>query len=89
MLVNFKNVILPNFLVGEDFVPFLFQEKCNAHNINRFLKVYIDKIEDKKHLFKIKSDKIVKNMNYTDTTDFNFSKNSGNKIIEIINAYKY
>ena len=89
MLVNFKNVILPNFLVGEDFVPFLFQEKCTAHNINKFLKAYINKIEEKNHLFKINSDKIVKNMNYTDTSEFNFSKNSGNKIIEIINAYKY
>ena len=47
MLVNFKNVILPNFLVGEDFVPFLFQEKCTAHNINKFLKAYINKIEEK------------------------------------------
>ena len=29
MLVNFKNVILPNFLLKENVVPFLFQEKCN------------------------------------------------------------
>ena len=29
MLVNFNNVILPNFLLKENVVPFLFQEKCN------------------------------------------------------------
>ena len=47
MLVNFKNVILPNFLVGENFVPFLFQEKCTVNNINKLLRTYIDKIKEK------------------------------------------
>ena len=89
MLVNFKNVILPNFLVGENFVPFLFQEKCTVNNINKLLRTYIDKIKEKNHLFTINSDKIVKSMNYSDINKFNFSKNSGKKIIEIINSYKY
>jgi lipid A disaccharide synthetase len=89
MLVNFKNVILPNFLVGENFVPFLFQEKCTVNNIYKLLRTYIDKIKEKKHLFTINSDKIVKSMNYSDINQFNFSKNSGKKIIEIINSYKY
>ena len=89
MLVNFKNVILPNFLVGENFVPFLFQEKCTVNNINKLLRTYIDKIKEKNHLFTINSDKIIKSMNYSDINKFNFSKNSGKKIIEIINSYKY
>ena len=89
MLVNFKNVILPNFLVGDNFVPFLFQEKCKVEDINKLLQVYIDKIKEKKHLFKFNSDKIIKSMNYSDFTKFNFSRNSGKKIIEIINSYKY
>jgi lipid-A-disaccharide synthase len=47
LLVNFKNVILPNFLIGENVVPFLFQEKCKGDDISKLLTKYIADIENK------------------------------------------
>ena len=46
-------------------------------------------MKEKNHLFKINSNKIIRSMNYSDINQFNFSKNSGKKIIEIIDSYKY
>jgi lipid-A-disaccharide synthase len=89
LLVNFKNVILPNFLLGENVVPFLFQEKCKGDDISRLLTKYIDDIEKKQTLFNNYSNKIIKLMNYDDISKFNFSKNSSSKIINIINSYNY
>jgi len=89
LLVNFKNVILPNFLLGENVVPFLFQEKCKGDDISKLLTKYIDDIEKKQILFNNYSNKIIKLMNYDDISKFNFSKNSSSKIINIINSYNY
>jgi len=89
LLVNFKNVILPNFLLGENVVPFLFQEKCKGDDISKLLTKYIDGIEKKQILFNNYSNKIIKLMNYDDISKFNFSKNSSSKIVNIINSYNY
>jgi lipid-A-disaccharide synthase len=89
LLVNFKNVILPNFLIGENVIPFLFQEKCKGNDINELLTKYIADIENKQILFNNYSNKIIKLMNYDDISKFNFSKNSSSKIINIINSYNY
>ena len=89
LLVNFKNVILPNFLLGENVVPFLFQEKCKGDDISKLLTKYIDDIEKKQILFNNYSNKIIKLMNYDDISKFNFSKNSSSKIVNIINSYNY
>ena len=89
LLVNFKNVILPNFLLGENVVPFLFQEKCKGDDISKLLTKYIDDIEKKQILFNNYSNKIIKLMNYDDISKFNFTKNSSSKIVNIINSYNY
>jgi lipid-A-disaccharide synthase len=89
LLVNFKNVILPNFLLGENAVPFLFQEKCKGDDISKLLIKYIADIENQNILFNNYSNKIIKLMNYEDFSKFNFSKNSSSKIINIINSYNY
>jgi lipid-A-disaccharide synthase len=89
LLVNFKNVILPNFLLGENVVPFLFQEKCKGDDISKLLTKYIEDIEKKQILFNNYSNKIIKLMNYDDISKFNFSKNSSSKIVNIINSYNY
>ncbi|MDB2584107.1 hypothetical protein N9Y50_05680 [Alphaproteobacteria bacterium] len=89
LLVNFKNVILPNFLLGENVVPFLFQEKCKGDDISKLLTKYIADIENKQILFNNYSNKIIKLMNYDDISKFNFLKNSSSKIVNIINSYNH
>jgi len=89
LLVNFKNVLLPNFLIGEKVVPFLFQERCKDDYISKILTKYIIDIENKQILFNDYSNKIIKLMNYDDITKFNFSKNSSSKIMNIINSFNY
>mgnify|MGYP001228925992 FL=1 len=43
LLVNFDNVVLPNFIVGEKVLPFLFQGKCNSENLHKlFCVIYED-----------------------------------------------
>ena len=51
-MVNFKNVILPNFLLKEDVVPFLFQEKCNYKQMQILLNDYIKNMNVKKNFLK-------------------------------------
>jgi lipid-A-disaccharide synthase len=89
LLVNFKNVILPNFLIGEKVVPFLFQEKCKGIYIGKLLTKYITDIENQQILFNNYSNKIIELMNYNDIPKFNFSKNSSSKIFNIIKSYNY
>ena len=89
IMVNFKNVILPNFLLNENAIPFLFQEKCNHKQIETHLKSYINNINVRKKLFKKYSKNILSNMNYINSKSTNFTKNSGKKIMNLINnSYK-
>lgn len=87
IMVNFRNVILPNFILNQNLVPFLFQEKCNYKNINKLLYVYLNELEIKKEIFKISSNKILRKMNYNNEKKPNFSICSSQKIIKIINNF--
>ena len=89
MLVDFQNVLLPNFLLGNTSVPFLFQEKCNSNNIINLLSEYIDNIDNKKKIFKKYSEIIQNNMDYGQSKKIDFSNNSSKEIINIINNYNY
>ena len=88
MLVDFRNVLLPNFLLERKLVPFLFQEKCQFKYINRLLYENIKEIETKKKLFEHASKEIIELMNYTKyQKETNFSSKSSYKIIKIINSF--
>ena len=88
-LVNFENVLLPNFLLGKKVVPFLFQENSNHLQISKILIDYIETIDKKKNDFRNYSDLILKVMNYNIPKKINFLKNSSNEINKIINNYVY
>ena len=51
ILVDFKNVLLPNFLLDRQLVPFLFQERCQFKYISQILFENIEQIETKRVLF--------------------------------------
>jgi lipid-A-disaccharide synthase len=88
ILVDFKNVLLPNFLLERKLVPFLFQERCQFKYINQLLFENIEQIETKRMLFEQASYEIINRMNYKQSrNNFNFSKNSSNEIISIINNF--
>ena len=88
MLVDFKNVLLPNFILERKIVPFLFQEKCQLKYINQLLHENIEQIETKKRIFEQASNEIVERMNYSKNEKrINFSKQSSNKIMNIINNF--
>ena len=88
ILVDFKNVLLPNFILERNLVPFLFQEKCQFKYINKLLLENIEQIEVKKELFQNASKEIIKIMNYDNNkTKNNFSVASSNKIMSIINNF--
>jgi lipid-A-disaccharide synthase len=88
ILVNFKNVLLPNFLLERQLVPFLFQEKCQFKYIGQILFENIEQLETKRILFEQASNEIIDRMNYKeDGKEFNFSKNSSDQIINIINNF--
>ena len=88
ILVDFKNVVLPNFLLERKLVPFLFQEKCKFKYINQLLFENIEQIETKRILFKQASNEIIDRMKYKkNRNNFNFSKNSSDEIISIINNF--
>ena len=86
--MNFENVILPNFLLKENVVPFLFQEKCNYIQMQKVLINYIKKIEIQKKLYEDYSKKILKNMSYFKDKATNFTNNSGKMIINLIYNYE-
>ena len=88
ILVDFKNVVLPNFLLERKLVPFLFQEKCKFKYINQLLIENIEQIETKRKLFQQASNEIIDRMKYKEgRKNFNFSKNSSDEIISIINDF--
>ena len=88
ILVDFKNVLLPNFLLERKLVPFLFQERCQFKYINQLLFENIEQIETKKTLFQQASNEIIDRMKYKQSRkNFNFSKNSSDEIISIINDF--
>ena len=88
MLVNFKNVILPNFLLKENVVPFLFQEKCNYIQMQKMLNNFIKNIEFQNKIYKGYSKNILKDMGYLNSKSTNFTTNSGKMVINLINNYK-
>ena len=88
ILVDFKNVVLPNFLLERKLVPFLFQERCKFKYINQLLIENIEQIETKRILFQQASNEIIDRMKYKQSRkNFNFSKNSSDEIISIINNF--
>ena len=82
-------MLLPNFLLGDKLVPFLFQEKCSSFNISNLLIEFIQDIENKRKLFRNYSQIILNNMGYKEPKGLDFSTSSCNEIIKIINNYKY
>mgnify|MGYP001215727313 FL=1 len=89
LLVDFQNVLLPNFLLGDKLVPFLFQEKYNSFHKSKLLIEFIDDIDNKKKKFRKYSQFILNNMGYKGTKNFDFTTNSSKEIIRIINNYNY
>ena len=89
LLVDFQNVLLPNFLLGDKLVPFLFQEKCSSFHISNLLIEFIQDIENKRELFRNYSQIILNNMGYKEPKGLDFSTSSCKEIIKIINNYKY
>ena len=89
LLVDFQNVLLPNFLLGDKLVPFLFQEKCSSFHISNLLIEFIQDIENKRKLFRNYSQTILNNMGYKELKGLDFSTSSCKEIIKIINNYKY
>jgi len=88
MLVNFKNVILPNFLLKENVVPFLFQEKCNYIQMQKALINFMNNIEIQNKLYENYSKNILKDMGYLNSKSTNFTINSGKMVINMIDNYK-
>ncbi len=88
ILVNFKNVILPNFLLKENVVPFLFQEKCNYIQMQKMLINFMNNIDIQNKLYKNYSKNILKDMGYLNSKTTNFTTNSGKMVINLINNYK-
>ena len=88
MLVDFKNVILPNFLLKKNAVPFLFQEKCNYIQMQKALINFMNNIETQNKLYEYYSKNILKNMGYLNSESTNFTINSGKMVINLINNYK-
>ena len=88
ILVNFKNVILPNFLLKKNVVPFLFQEKCNYMQMQKVLTNFMNNIEIQNKLYENYSKNILKDMGYLNSKSTNFTINSGKMVINLINNYK-
>ena len=88
-LVDFKNVILPNFLANKEIVPFLFQDKCNANTLTLLLNDFLIILEKKQKEIKNESSRILKSMGYDKHNYTYFSKESSNKILSIINNFNY
>ena len=88
MLVDFKNVILPNFLLKKNAVPFLFQEKCNYIQMQKALINFMNNIEIQNKMYKNYSKNILKDMGYLNSKSTNFTINSGKMVINLIDNYK-
>ena len=87
ILVNFKNVILPNFLLKEKALPFLFQEKCNHNQMQKLLINYIKNIGIQNKIYENYSNNILQNMSYKNSNQTNFTSNSGKFIINLIDNF--
>ena len=88
ILVDFKNVLLPNFLLDRQLVPFLFQERCQFKYISQILFENIEQIEAKRVLFEQASNEIIERMKYKKgRKKINFSKKSSEQIMSIINNF--
>ena len=87
LIVDFKNVILPNFLIGKEVIPLLFQEKCTSYYLEKTLSNYLRTIQTKKETFKLASNKILSNMDYIKQQKSIFSRNSSKEIIKIIDNF--
>ena len=85
IMVNFNNVILPNFLLKRNAVPFLFQEKCNHIQMQKLLNNYIKNIDTKNKIFNNYSKNILHNMTYINAKSTNFTSNSGKMIMNFMN----
>ena len=85
ILVDFNNVILPNFLLKENAVPFLFQEKCNYIEMQKILTDFINNRDIQNKIYKNFSKKILNNMSYTNNKSTNFTSNSGKMVLNLIN----
>ena len=88
MLVNFKNVILPNFLLKKNVVPFLFQEKCNYIQMQKALINFMNNIELQNNLYENYSKNILRDMGYLSSKSTNFKINCGKMVFNLINNYK-
>ena len=87
ILVNFKNVILPNFLLKEKALPFLFQEKCNHNQMQKLLINYIKNIRLQNKIYENYSNNILQNMSYKNAKSTDFTSKSGKFIINLIDNY--
>jgi len=88
ILVDFRNVLLPNFILERKIVPFLFQEKCQFKYINQLLYENIEQIETKKRIFKEASNEIIERMKYAKSEKkINFATQSSNEIMNVINSF--
>ena len=85
-VVDFNNVILPNFLLKENVVPFLFQEKCNYIEMQKILIDFINNSDRQNKFYKNYSKKILNNMSYSNNKSTNFTSNSGKLVINLINS---
>ena len=84
-VVNLKNVILPNFIIGREIIPFLFQEKCNAFEIFLLFKEYYTNIKLYKDKFSIYSDTLLKKTGYKNFNEKNkFGKQIAKEISKLI-----
>ncbi len=88
-LVDFNNVILPNFLLNKQLVPFLFQEKCNSYYINKLLIEYINSIDTMRVKYTEASNEILRNLEYFEKRKISFSNKSSHEILNIINNFSY
>ena len=84
VLINFKNVILPNFLLKENAVPFLFQEKCNYIQMQKVIINFMKNIDIQNKIYESYSKNILKNMSYLNNNSTNFTSNSGKMVINLI-----
>ena len=84
-MINMKNVILPNFIVGKQIIPFLFQDKCDPEQIVPIFKEFYNRNNFYKKRFmkfsKLLVDQMRSNSSYKPGL---FGKNSADEILNLI-----
>ena len=84
-MINMKNVILPNFIVGKQIIPFLFQDKCNPEQIVPIFKEFYNRNNFYKKRFMRFSKLLVDQMKYNSGYKLGlFGKNSADEILNLI-----